>query len=223
MQSASFCMICIYFHIKDSNQAKAVGRVKKQDPSKWSVPAEHGTEMGSTVTSFQCWAPTTRMYKHTSLKCNWVQQWEMPSEEGKSGGGEAVYQCAKPHPFLPLVIPWGRPVLWNKYFGQRPEKVLGTDQQSKERISFRLLQQFWTVTIHLNNLLQSLWCIAFHSSISTQCFSLNKLFTKNVQVSSDWWRGNVGGKEGLIPDKYILLKIRGEDEARDSLVSFTWH
>ena len=31
----------------------------------------------------------------------------------------------------------------------------------------------------------------------------------------------MGGKEGLIPDKYILLKIRGEDEARDSLVSFT--
>merc|ERR550532_18930 len=42
-----------------------------------------------------------------------------------------------------------------------------------------------------------------------------------AQVSSDWWRGNVGGKEGLIPDKYILLKIRGEDEARDSLASIS--
>ena len=29
-----------------------------------------------------------------------------------------------------------------------------------------------------------------------------------VQVSGDWWRGSVGGREGLIPDKYILLKIR---------------
>ena len=48
-----------------------------------------------------------------------------------------------------------------------------------------------------------------------------RLDIRNFQVSSDWWRGNVGGKEGLIPDKYILLKIRGEDEARDSLVSFT--
>ena len=28
------------------------------------------------------------------------------------------------------------------------------------------------------------------------------------QVSSDWWRGCVAGREGLIPDKYILLKIR---------------
>ena len=37
------------------------------------------------------------------------------------------------------------------------------------------------------------------------------------QASSDWWRGCVGGREGLIPDKYILIKIRGEDEARDSL------
>ena len=62
------------------------------------------------------------------------------------------------------------------------------------------------------------YCLSFQH-INSMLF-LYKVFTKNVQVSSDWWRGNVGGKEGLIPDKYILLKIRGEDEARDSLVSF---
>ena len=28
------------------------------------------------------------------------------------------------------------------------------------------------------------------------------------QVSNDWWRGAVNGSEGLIPDKYITLKIR---------------
>ena len=28
------------------------------------------------------------------------------------------------------------------------------------------------------------------------------------QASSDWWRGCVGGREGLIPDKYVLIKIR---------------
>jgi hypothetical protein len=28
------------------------------------------------------------------------------------------------------------------------------------------------------------------------------------QVSNDWWRGAVEGREGLIPDKYIMLKIR---------------
>ena len=28
------------------------------------------------------------------------------------------------------------------------------------------------------------------------------------QVSNDWWKGAVNGKEGLIPDKYIMLKIR---------------
>ena len=28
------------------------------------------------------------------------------------------------------------------------------------------------------------------------------------QVSNDWWKGSVNGKEGLIPDKYIMLKIR---------------
>lgn len=28
------------------------------------------------------------------------------------------------------------------------------------------------------------------------------------QVSNDWWRGSVNGREGLIPDKYIMLKIR---------------
>ena len=28
------------------------------------------------------------------------------------------------------------------------------------------------------------------------------------QVSGDWWRGSVNGKEGLIPDKYIMLTMR---------------
>lgn len=28
------------------------------------------------------------------------------------------------------------------------------------------------------------------------------------QVSGDWWRGSVNGQEGLIPDKYIMLKIK---------------
>ena len=28
------------------------------------------------------------------------------------------------------------------------------------------------------------------------------------QVSNDWWRGSVNGREGLIQDKYIMLKIR---------------
>jgi len=39
------------------------------------------------------------------------------------------------------------------------------------------------------------------------------------QVSGDWWRGSVNGREGLVPDKYILLKIRGEDETRESLAA----
>ncbi|XP_050313871.1 SLIT-ROBO Rho GTPase-activating protein 1-like isoform X2 [Anthonomus grandis grandis] len=32
------------------------------------------------------------------------------------------------------------------------------------------------------------------------------------QVSNDWWRGAVNGQEGLVPDKYISLKIRDESE-----------
>lgn len=28
------------------------------------------------------------------------------------------------------------------------------------------------------------------------------------QVSADWWEGAYKGKEGLIPDKYIVLKSR---------------
>jgi len=41
------------------------------------------------------------------------------------------------------------------------------------------------------------------------------------QASSDWWRGCVDGREGLVPDKYILIKIRGEDDPRDSLASIS--
>lgn len=28
------------------------------------------------------------------------------------------------------------------------------------------------------------------------------------QVSTDWWLGSVNGKEGLVPDKYISLRIK---------------
>lgn len=28
------------------------------------------------------------------------------------------------------------------------------------------------------------------------------------QVSNDWWKGSVNGHEGLIPDKYISLKMK---------------
>ncbi|KAJ8926951.1 hypothetical protein NQ314_020803 [Rhamnusium bicolor] len=31
------------------------------------------------------------------------------------------------------------------------------------------------------------------------------------QVSNDWWRGAVNGQEGLIPDKYISLKMKDDD------------
>ncbi|XP_076304091.1 SLIT-ROBO Rho GTPase-activating protein 1-like [Tachypleus tridentatus] len=36
------------------------------------------------------------------------------------------------------------------------------------------------------------------------------------QVSNDWWKGSFNGQEGLIPDKYILIKIRDEDKDRFS-------
>ncbi|XP_031636973.1 SLIT-ROBO Rho GTPase-activating protein 1-like isoform X2 [Contarinia nasturtii] len=37
------------------------------------------------------------------------------------------------------------------------------------------------------------------------------LVTLRKQVSNDWWQGTVRGKDGLIPDKYISLKIKDED------------
>lgn len=36
------------------------------------------------------------------------------------------------------------------------------------------------------------------------------LVTLRKQVSNDWWQGTVRGKDGLIPDKYISLKIKYE-------------
>ncbi|KAM7294509.1 SLIT-ROBO Rho GTPase-activating protein 3 isoform X2 [Ixodes scapularis] len=35
--------------------------------------------------------------------------------------------------------------------------------------------------------------------------------TLYAQVSPDWWRGHFAGRDGLVPDKYILLRIRDED------------
>ena len=39
-------------------------------------------------------------------------------------------------------------------------------------------------------------------------FSKGDVLVLHSQVSSDWWRGAFNAKLGLIPDKYILLKIR---------------
>ncbi|XP_059099709.1 SLIT-ROBO Rho GTPase-activating protein 1-like isoform X3 [Tigriopus californicus] len=55
--------------------------------------------------------------------------------------------------------------------------------------------------------------VTFHKGDTIQLFK---------QVSNDWWRGRVKGQEGLIPDKYIILKIRGEEDSnsvRDRLDS----
>lgn len=36
------------------------------------------------------------------------------------------------------------------------------------------------------------------------------------QVSNDWWQGTINGKDGLVPDKYISLKIKDEDREKSS-------
>ncbi|KYQ47832.1 SLIT-ROBO Rho GTPase-activating protein 1 [Trachymyrmex zeteki] len=38
-------------------------------------------------------------------------------------------------------------------------------------------------------------------------FKKGDTLTLYTQVSNDWWRGALAGREGLIPDKYIMLKI----------------
>ncbi|XP_063238687.1 SLIT-ROBO Rho GTPase-activating protein 1-like isoform X2 [Bacillus rossius redtenbacheri] len=38
------------------------------------------------------------------------------------------------------------------------------------------------------------------------------------QVSNDWWKGSVNGHEGLVPDKYIMLKIKDEDREKLELL-----
>ncbi|XP_064487016.1 SLIT-ROBO Rho GTPase-activating protein 1-like isoform X2 [Ornithodoros turicata] len=38
-----------------------------------------------------------------------------------------------------------------------------------------------------------------------------------TQVSPDWWKGHFEGKDGLIPDKYIMLKIKDEDRDKASI------
>ncbi|XP_071548706.1 SLIT-ROBO Rho GTPase-activating protein 1-like isoform X4 [Panulirus ornatus] len=45
-------------------------------------------------------------------------------------------------------------------------------------------------------------------------FNKGDVLVLHSQVSSDWWKGSFQGKQGLIPDKYILLKIRDEDKDR---------
>ena len=39
-------------------------------------------------------------------------------------------------------------------------------------------------------------------------FKKGHVLTLYTQVSSDWWKGTKDGRDGLIPDKYILLRIR---------------
>ncbi|KAK0164497.1 hypothetical protein PV328_003119 [Microctonus aethiopoides] len=50
-------------------------------------------------------------------------------------------------------------------------------------------------------------------------FKKGDTLTLFMQVSYDWWRGSVGGREGLIPDKYIMLKIKDEERDKELLKS----
>lgn len=47
-------------------------------------------------------------------------------------------------------------------------------------------------------------------------FKKGDTLTLHSQVSNDWWRGSFDGHVGLIPDMYIMLKIRDEDKDRAS-------
>ena len=42
-------------------------------------------------------------------------------------------------------------------------------------------------------------------------FRCGDVLTLYRQVSPDWWRGHFRGADGLVPDKYIMLKIRSDD------------
>ncbi|XP_036333345.1 SLIT-ROBO Rho GTPase-activating protein 1-like [Rhagoletis pomonella] len=41
------------------------------------------------------------------------------------------------------------------------------------------------------------------------------------QVSNDWWHGTLNGREGLIPDKYISLRIKGEERDKVCMDQYT--
>ncbi|CAK9813383.1 SLIT-ROBO Rho GTPase-activating protein 1, partial [Anthophora plagiata] len=50
-------------------------------------------------------------------------------------------------------------------------------------------------------------------------FKKGDTLTLYTQVSNDWWRGALAGKEGLIPDKYIMIKIKDEEREKELLKS----
>ncbi|XP_043684355.1 SLIT-ROBO Rho GTPase-activating protein 1-like isoform X1 [Vespula pensylvanica] len=50
-------------------------------------------------------------------------------------------------------------------------------------------------------------------------FKKGDTLTLFTQVSNDWWRGSLAGREGLIPDKYIMLKIKDEEREKELLKS----
>ncbi|XP_022165979.1 SLIT-ROBO Rho GTPase-activating protein 1-like isoform X1 [Myzus persicae] len=65
---------------------------------------------------------------------------------------------------------------------------------------------------------ESLEAIAQHDFVARSerelSFKKGETIALHTQVSGDWWRGCVNGREGLIPDKYILLKIRDEEREK---------
>ncbi|XP_033201895.1 SLIT-ROBO Rho GTPase-activating protein 1 isoform X5 [Bombus vancouverensis nearcticus] len=50
-------------------------------------------------------------------------------------------------------------------------------------------------------------------------FKKGDTLTLYTQVSNDWWRGALAGREGLIPDKYIMIKIKDEEREKELLKS----
>ncbi|XP_043245399.1 rho GTPase-activating protein 4-like isoform X1 [Amphibalanus amphitrite] len=111
--------------------------------------------------------------------------------------------------------------------GEAPSEVSGgagdggdgePDAQSEDDVVLRATEK--DLSMRIFGKCEQLEAVAQYDftarSVRELSFRCGDVLTLYRQVSPDWWKGHFRGRDGLVPDKYIMLKIR--DEERTSLL-----
>ncbi|XP_067001603.2 SLIT-ROBO Rho GTPase-activating protein 1 isoform X2 [Anabrus simplex] len=111
------------------------------------------------------------------------------------------------------IFPWDGGVLYEKYISREPDENDVGDSPS-DHVQEDMDSEVYPSEDESENLEATAQFDFLARSERELSFKKGDNIILFTQVSNDWWRGSVNGKEGLIPDKYILLKMKDEDREK---------
>nr|XP_018898375.1 PREDICTED: SLIT-ROBO Rho GTPase-activating protein 1-like isoform X2 [Bemisia tabaci] len=106
-------------------------------------------------------------------------------------------------------------LMYEKYISREPDDTDVGDSPSEHMAEDMDSEIYPSEDESLEATAQFDFCARSDRELSLRKGDCVTLFT---QVSNDWWKGSVNGQQGLIPDKYISLKMKDEDKEKFELL-----